>query len=262
MKIDLYQVDAFADQVFAGNPAAVCPLQEWPDSALLQAIAMENNLSETAFLAPEEDGFRLRWFTPTTEVELCGHATLATAFVLFERLGYDGPEIDFHTRSGRLTVGRQGDSLRMDFPALPPRDCDAPDALLRGLGRQPVEVLVAEDYMAVFAEEDDIRALEPDFRTLRVLEKRGVVATAPGREVDFVSRFFAPGHGIDEDPVTGSAHCELAPYWSEKLGKKRLTARQLSSRGGSLICEAQGERVLLFGRAVLYMKGEVELRGE
>lgn len=259
MKIRQYQVDAFAGRVFEGNPAAICPLQDWLPDAVLQAIAEENNLSETAFLVAEGQGYRLRWFTPMAEVDLCGHATLAAAHVLFDSLGHAGPAIAFETRSGTLTVERAGDLLAMDFPALPPKPCPPPDALIEGLGRRPLEVLAADDYIAVFEDETVIRALAPDLARLRELDRRGVCVTAPGRNVDFVSRFFAPRFGIAEDPVTGSAHCELAPYWSVRLGKTELAARQVSRRGGDVHCRARGDRVILAGGAVTFMVGEIEI---
>lgn len=259
MKIKQYQVDAFARQVFEGNPAAVCPLSSWLDDRLLQAIAEENNLSETAFFVPSARGFQLRWFTPAAEVDLCGHATLAAAHVLYEILGYAQQSILFETRSGDLSVERQGRRLVMDFPAVVPRPCPAPAALLEGLGQVPLEVLAADDYLAVFADETAIRALAPDFATLARLDLRGVAVTAPGQAVDFVSRFFAPKLGVPEDPVTGSAHCELAPYWSARLGKDRLQARQVSKRGGEVQCEMSGPRVKLAGTAVTFMAAEIEL---
>jgi predicted PhzF superfamily epimerase YddE/YHI9 len=258
MKLKLFQVDAFAERVFEGNPAAVCPLAAWPDDALLQAIAEENNLSETAFFVPTSDGFELRWFTPAAEVDLCGHATLASAYVLYEHLGYSKPEVRFQTRSGRLTVANGPNGLCMDFPAMPARGCAAPPALVAGLVQPPTEVLVtALDHIAVYETEEAIRGLAPDFTRLQALDLRGVVTTAPGRDVDFVSRCFFPKLRIDEDPVTGSAHCALAPYWGGRLGRDRLTARQLSKRGGTVGCEVKGERVLLFGRAVHYMTAEI-----
>lgn len=257
MKLELYQVDAFAEKLFEGNPAAVVPLAEWLDDDLLCAIANENNLSETAFFVAEGDGYRLRWFTPAAEVDLCGHATLASAHVLFKHLGYDGEEIVFDTRSGELRVRRSEDSLRMDFPASLPEAVDAPDELLSGLGAVPAEVLAAADYVAVFERESDIRELVPDFSRLAGLDRRGVLATAPGNEADFVSRCFFPALAVNEDPVTGSAHCELAPYWAGRLGKHCLSARQLSRRGGSLGCEVGHGRVVLAGRAVDYLKGEI-----
>jgi len=257
--IKLYQVDAFAERLFAGNPAAICPLDAWRDDALLQAVAAENNLSETAYFVPSERGFHLRWFTPVTEVDLCGHATLAAAYVIFEILGHHGETITFETRSGDLTVSRRGTGLEMDFPAIRPQACEPPPALVAALGRRPSEVLVADDYLAVFEDESIIHDLSPDYAKLRELDRRGVIVTAKGREVDFVSRFFAPKYGIDEDPVTGSAHCALTPYWSGRLDKTRLSARQLSRRGGDLQCELNGERVTLVGKAILFMQGEIAI---
>lgn len=259
MKIRQYQVDAFATRAFEGNPAAVCPLESWLDDDLLQAIAAENNLSETAFFVPAKDGFHLRWFTPLSEVDLCGHATLAAAHVLFAHLGYIGQAITFATRSGALTVKRNGDLLEMDFPASPPTPCASAEILARALGRQPVGVLAADDYLAVFESEAVVRGITPDFSLLGTLDRRGVIITAPGADVDFVSRFFAPRLGVPEDPVTGSAHCMLAPYWADRLGKRRLTARQVSKRGGRLACEMKGERVLLSGSAVTFMEAEITL---
>ncbi|HEY0309374.1 MAG TPA: PhzF family phenazine biosynthesis protein [Acidobacteriaceae bacterium] len=257
----LYQVDAFATQVFTGNPAAIVPLESWLPDATLQAIAEENNLAETAFFVPQDDGFHLRWFTPAAEVDLCGHATLASAFVLYDLLGYTAPQIRFHTRSGVLVVERVGDDLRMTFPATTPQLCTAPSALAAGLRHTPSHTLCAFDYIAVYDTEEEIRNLSPDFNTLAMLDLRGVVATAPGRDCDFVSRFFGPKLRINEDPVTGSSHCELTPYWAQRLGRNRLTAQQLSARGGSLLCELKGDRVELTGRAVLYMTAEIILPG-
>jgi PhzF family phenazine biosynthesis protein len=260
MKIRQYQVDAFASRAFEGNPAAVCPLESWLDDGLLQAIAAENNLSETAFFVPSDKGFRLRWFTPASEVDLCGHATLATAHVLFEHLGQPGQAITFETRSGALTVKRKGDLLEMDFPARPPTPCARFELLATALGRQPLEVLRADDYLVVFDNEAAVRGIKPDFALLGTLDLRGVIITAPGSSYDFVSRFFAPRLGIPEDPVTGSAHCTLAPYWAGRLGKRRLSARQVSKRGGSIRCELNDGRVLLSGSAVTFMKAEMTLQ--
>lgn len=257
MRLRLFQVDAFAEQVFQGNPAAVCPLEVWPDTSLLQAIAEENNLSETAFFVPEGKGFALRWFTPVEEVDLCGHATLASAHVLFEHLGYTEPVVRFSTRSGELVVARSARGFRMDFPALSPHACGTPAALVQGLGAPPREVLAASDYIAVYESEDEIRTLKPDFMKLQALDLRGVVATAPGRDADFVSRCFYPKLRVNEDPVTGSAHCQLAPYWSRRLGRQELRAKQLSKRGGTVVCEVAGERVFLSGRAADYMVAEI-----
>ena len=259
MRIRQYQVDAFARRVFEGNPAAVCPLEGWLDDEILLAIAAENNLSETAFFVPTGEGFRLRWFTPVAEVDLCGHATLASAHVLFEHLGFAGQAIEFDTRSGKLIVGRNGNSLSMDFPATVPTPCDAPKALVEGLGVKPLEVLAAGDYVAVLESEAQVRAMAPDMAKLCELDLRGVCVTASGSQADFVSRFFGPRVGIPEDPVTGSAHCALAPYWAAKLGKQRLTAQQVSKRGGEILCTLQNDRVILEGCAVTFMEGEIRI---
>jgi PhzF family phenazine biosynthesis protein len=260
MKLDIYQVDAFSDTVFGGNPAAVVPLASWLDDALMQAISMENNLSETAFFVRQEDGYDLRWFTPVREVELCGHATLATAHVIFDVLGHAKRSVAFHTRSGKLTVERHGKLLRMDFPASPPQRCETPELLAQALGIRPLEVWAAGDYIAVLEDEETVRELLPDHTLLSRLDRRGVIVTAPGKAHDFVSRFFAPKYGIQEDPVTGSAHCSLAPYWAGRLGKHSLNARQVSKRGGNIHCEVKGGRVLLSGQAVLFLHGEIFLQ--
>lgn len=259
MKLPYYQVDAFSCRVFGGNPAGVCLLEFWLPDSTLQQIAAENNLAETAFLVPRGQDFALRWFTPTVEVDLCGHATLAAAFILFTERGRDGNQVRFHTRSGELTVLRDHTRLTLDFPARPAIACVAPEALVRGLGAPPVEVFKARDYLAVFAREAEVRALKPDFAALKTLDCLGVIATAPGRDCDFVSRFFAPGAGVDEDPVTGSAHCTLVPYWARRLSRTRLLARQVSARGGELDCEQSGERVLISGHAALYLRGEIQI---
>lgn len=257
MRIRQYQVDAFTTRLFEGNPAAVCPLDAWLEDELLQNIAAENNLSETAFFVKKESTFHLRWFTPVAEVNLCGHATLAAAHVIFEHLAYSGPAISFATRSGVLTVQRQGALLVMDFPSTPPRICLAPDELIAGLGRQPIEVLAADDYFAVFEHEDIVRSIQPDFANLAKLDLRGVIITSHGHQADFVSRFFAPKFGIPEDPVTGSAHCALTPYWSAKLGKQILNGRQISKRGGNIQCELKDDRVELKGHAVTFMEADI-----
>jgi predicted PhzF superfamily epimerase YddE/YHI9 len=257
MKIKQYQVDAFATRAFEGNPAAVCPLESWLDDDLLQAIAEENNLSETAFFVPSEKGYTLRWFTPVREVDLCGHATLATAHVLFEKLGYAQEVITFETRSGDLFVKKKGTLLEMDFPACPPTPCALPNILAEGLGQRPIEVWAADDYLAVFDSEATVRAITPNQALLGQLDLRCVVITAPGTDVDFVSRVFGPKFGIPEDPVTGSAHCALAPYWAGKLGKYILRARQVSRRGGTLVCEVKADRVILSGSAVSFMEAEI-----
>ena len=257
MKIRQYQVDAFASRAFEGNPAAVCPLENWLDDGTLQAIAEENNLSETAFFVPSEKRFALRWFTSLMEVDLCGHATLATAHVIFNILGYPKQAIVFETRSGELSVARKGALLEMDFPARPPKQCVCPEILAAALGFRPVEVLASDDYLAVFESEAIVRAITPDHSLLRQLDLRGVIVTAPGSDVDFVSRFFAPKYGIPEDPVTGSAHCELSPYWVKKLGKNTLSAKQVSMRGGNITCEVKADRVLLSGYAVTFMEADI-----
>ncbi|GJQ60164.1 MAG: PhzF family phenazine biosynthesis protein [Candidatus Scalindua sp. AMX11] len=257
MEIALYQIDAFASEVFKGNPAAVCPLEGWLPDSLLQKIAAENNLSETAFYVPTASGFHLRWFAPTSEVDLCGHATLATAFVIFHIVGYELPAIRFQTRSGELVVERDGESIIMDFPTRPVKDCSLPGDLSAGLRREPIHVFSSDDYIAVFDNEDDIVSLDPDYEMLRKLDLRGVVVTSRGESADFVSRFFAPKLGVNEDPVTGSSHCELVPYWADRLRKTKLRAKQLSKRGGEIGCELRGNRVLLSGRAVKYMEGRI-----
>lgn len=260
MPIPIYQVDAFTDRIFSGNPAAVCPLDEWPEDGWMQAVAAENNLSETAFLVGHSGHYGLRWFTPVTEVDLCGHATLASAFVIFNFLEPDADKVAFDTLSGELRVRRDGDLLRMDFPAQPPVPCSCPDDLATGLGGRPKAVLRAGKYLAIFDSEEDVRALKPDMEALKRLDLMGVIASALGREADFVSRFFAPKAGVPEDPVTGSAHCVLTPYWAQRLGRTSLLARQVSRRGGEIHCTLQGDRVELAGQAVLFLRGEIIAR--
>ena len=259
MELTLYQIDAFTDKVFQGNPAAVCPLDRWYSDTELQAIAEENNLSETAFYVPAGAGFHLRWFTPKAEVDLCGHATLAAAFVIFNFSDYADKTVKFESRSGELTVTKSDDLLVMDFPSQPAKPCATPRLLVEGLGKAPIEVLSSEDYMAVFGTEEDVTALKPNFDALNKLDLRGVMVTAKGKEVDFVSRFFAPRYGINEDPVTGSAHCSLIPYWADKLNKTKLSAKQVSKRSGYIGCELKGSRVFLSGKAVKYMEGKIKL---
>lgn len=259
MKIPIFQVDAFADQLFRGNPAAVCPLDAWLDDEVLQAIAAENNLAETAFYVASDDGYRLRWFTPTTEVDLCGHATLAAAHVLFKGLPAGVQQVEFDTRSGKLRVMRESDCLTLDFPSQVGLRCEAPKALVVGLGVEPLECYRAMDYMAVLNSEAAVRDVKPDFRRLNELDLRGVIITAPGQNVDFVSRFFAPRFGIDEDPVTGSAHCTLAPYWAKRLGRTTLEATQLSKRTGMVRCRVEADRVFLSGKTVEYLEGTIEI---
>ena len=259
MKIPLYQIDAFTGRMFAGNPAAVCPLEGWLDDALMQDIAMENNLSETAFFVPLDQGYHIRWFTPAAEVDLCGHATLASAYTIFTHIDSSRNDVTFQSRSGPLTVARRGDLLAMDFPAQPPSPCDPSTLLIEALGAKPLEALRSEDYFIVFPSEQDVRGLYPDMGLLAKVDSRGVIVTAKGEKADFVSRFFAPKYGVNEDPVTGSAHCALIPYWSGKLGKKDLIAHQVSKRGGELFCTDRGDRVVISGRAVPYMEGVITI---
>lgn len=262
MQLPLYQVDAFASRVFSGNPAAVCPLDAWLPDELMQRIAMENNLSETAFFVRAGESYELRWFTPAAEVDLCGHATLASAFVILEVLDPRGRSgaapVRFTSRSGPLAVEVDGERLALDFPSRPGVRRDVPDGLAAALGATPEEVYEAPYTMAVLASERELRALDPDPRALAAVD-RAVLVTAPGDECDFVSRFFAPGYGIAEDPVTGSAHCTSTPYWAERLGKEHLVARQVSARGGELWCEHRGERTRIAGHAVLYLEGRIRV---
>ncbi|MDY7232752.1 PhzF family phenazine biosynthesis protein [Hyalangium rubrum] len=257
MRLSLFQVDAFSSRVFGGNPAAVVPLESWLPDATLQAIALENNLSETAFFVKEPAGWHLRWFTPAQEVDLCGHATLGAAFVLFQHVQPGLERVEFASRSGPLVVTRDGDWLVLDFPSRPPKPLAMSSALAEALGAAPRELLAARDWVAVFDSEAEVRALRPDMAKLSALNTFAVAVTAPGTDVDFVSRFFAPRAGVPEDPVTGSAHCSLVPYWAKRLGKSRLRARQVSARGGELRCEDLGERVHIAGQAVLYLSGHI-----
>lgn len=259
MRTSIYQVDAFTSRVFAGNPAAVCPLEAWLDDATLQAVAAENNLSETAFFVGTNGQYDLRWFTPAVEVDLCGHATLASAHVIFEVLDPGLDVVSFSTRSGTLTVKKDGSRRAMDFPARPGRKCPVPETLRDGLGLNPEEVLLSRDYLAVVGSEAEVRNLVPDLEALSRLDSLGIIVTAPGDDVDFVSRFFAPRAGVPEDPVTGSAHCTLIPYWAHRLGKTDLHARQVSARGGELFCEHHGERVTVAGHAVTCLEGTLFL---
>jgi PhzF family phenazine biosynthesis protein len=258
MKLSYYEVSAFTTNPFGGNPAGVCPLESWLPDETLQGIAANNNLAETAFTVPRGDDFELRWFTPTIEMDLCGHATLAAAFVLFNERGLGGDELRFHTRSGLLTVTRDKEMLTLDFPSRPAAPCAVPDALIPGLGATPKKVFKSRDYLAVFTNEAEVRALKPDFAVLKTLDCLGIIATAPGTDCDFVSRFFAPSAGVDEDPVTGSAHCTLIPYWAERSGKTKLSARQVSQRGGELSCDLRGNQVLISGKAIVYLRGSIE----
>lgn len=260
MTIPIYQVDAFASGPFSGNPAAVCPLEAWLDDTTLQNIAAENNLSETAFIVANEQGYELRWFTPAIEVDLCGHATLAAGFVVLEHLRPALDAVAFETMSGVLEVWREGDRLAMDFPARAPTPVAVSQELSEALGAAPSEVHMSRDILAVFDDEASVRRLAPDqVRLLALDEGLGVIASARGDTADFVSRFFVPKAGIAEDPVTGSAHCTLAPFWAERLGKSRLVAHQVSPRGGELRCEHRGDRVIISGRCHLFLTGTIQI---
>ncbi len=265
--LPLYQIDAFADRVFAGNPAAVVPLESWLEDSLMQRIAQENNLSETAFLVPEPDDaeadFHLRWFTPTIEVPLCGHATLASAWVLFNELDWPGDTVHFRSRSGLLGVRKRADDwLELDFPKLAIRETDTPVLLGQALPEAPgrcYQVPNDTNYLVVLATESQVRQAQPDMQALRQLGNQGVIVTAPGDDCDFVSRYFAPGAGIDEDPVTGSIHAALTPYWAGILQRPELMARQLSERGGVLACSLHGERVRIAGQGCFYLSGTIRI---
>ena len=261
MTIPIYQADAFTSQLFGGNPAAICPLEEWLPDATMQKIAIENNLAETAFFVKTDGGYKLRWFTPEYEIDLCGHATLASAHILFTELGFAGDEIHFETvKAGTLHIKRDGDKYTMDFPSRPPIPIEPPYGLAEALSeKQPLAFFRSRDYFLVYENEQDIKDITPDFFALSKMDTVGVIVTAPGDNSDFVSRFFAPGAGIAEDPVTGSAHCNLIPYWAKKLGKNRLHAYQISARRGELWCELKGDRVLMSGNAVTYLKGQISL---
>jgi len=257
--LPVYQIDAFTEGPFTGNPAAVCLLDEWLPDDMMQKIAMENNLSETAFIVPSGSEWLIRWFTPVTEVDLCGHATLASAHVILNMLQPERYNVSFSTlEMGSLTVRKNGDMLELDFPADTLQECLLPDLIKESMGKEPLEWFIGRsDYLLLYGTENDILDLKPDFSMLKRADGRGVIATAPGSDTDFVSRFFAPQAGIDEDPVTGSAHTTLTPFWSARLGKKSLKARQLSMRGGYLECTLSDDRTLIAGHAILYMKGEI-----
>jgi PhzF family phenazine biosynthesis protein len=257
MNLTIYQVDAFTSKLFGGNPAAVIPLDDWLDDGLMQSIALENNLSETAFFVNENGEYRIRWFTPTAEVDLCGHATLASAYVMFNHLGFIESNISFNSKSGKLIVGREGELISLNFPARIPKPIELPNVLQEALKTKPKEILFNKTTVAVLNSETEVREIKPDIRRFLELQTHGVIITAPGDNVDFVSRFFAPDVGIDEDPVTGYAHTILTPYWAKVLNKNRMNALQVSKRGGELICEQNGDRVLIYGEGKLYLKGEI-----
>jgi PhzF family phenazine biosynthesis protein len=260
MKIPIYQVDAFASRVFKGNPAAICILPDWLPDPVMQNVAFENNLAETAFLVRKETGYHLRWFTPKVEVDLCGHATLATAYVVFNFLKPGVSSVDFQTKSGTLSVARTNDLFTMDFPARPPHPIEMPHHLVEALGKQPKSILLSRDLLVIYDTEEDIRSIRPDLgKLMAVKEGLGVIISAKGNQVDFVSRFFAPKVGIPEDPVTGSSHCTLIPYWARQLQKHKLHAYQLSEREGELFCEYNDPRVRIGGNAFLYLSGEIFL---
>lgn len=259
MNLPIFQVDAFTSKLFGGNPAAVVPLNSWLPDSQMQKIAAENNLAETAFFIPKGEDFELRWFTPELEIDLCGHATLATAHILFTQLNYKFDHIHFNTlKAGILTVSKASEGYTLNFPARVAEPTSLPAGLLEALGsKPPKEIYQSRDIMLVYENESDIHEMKPNFAELAKLDLMGIIITAPGQEVDFVSRFFIPSAGINEDPVTGSAHCNLIPYWAKKLGKNNLTALQVSSRGGELWCELKGDRVEMTGTAITYLKGEI-----
>jgi len=262
MQLPIYQVDAFTDKLFSGNPAAVIPLKSWLADDLMQRIALENNLSETAFFVPNTDGFEIRWFTPTVEVNLCGHATLATAFVIFNVLKYQKNIILFSSKSGILKVTKQDKWLELDFPLQETFPAEAPEGLIESIGKKPKEIYrAADDYMLVYSSQKEIEELKPNFNALKSIKARGIIVTAKAKskKIDFVSRFFGPGSGIDEDPVTGSAHTKLVPYWSKIFNKTALTAEQISSRKGYLKCTLVNDRVLMAGKGKLYLKGKISI---
>jgi len=260
MKIPIYQIDAFTDKIFSGNPAAVCPLKTWLPDEVMQKIAMENNLSETAFFVKTGNEYQIRWFTPTIEVDLCGHATLATAHVLFNHLNYQDNMIYLKSKSGDLRVKREDEMLVLDFPSGFYESLNDPAGLTDALGKKPIETGRALDYLiAVYDDEDFIKNLKPDFLKLKLLQYHAIIVTSKSIEYDFVSRMFAPAIGIDEDPVTGSAHTILTPFWSRKLGKAQMRAKQISLRGGELLCKISGDRVEIGGKAITYLVGEIEI---
>jgi len=259
MTLKIYQIDAFAKEVFEGNPAAVVPLNSWLDDTLMQKIALENNLSETAFFVKEGEKFHIRWFTPTDEVDMCGHATLASAFVLFEILNVQDSEIVFSSKSGDLHVKRDEGMFVMDFPAQEIVTCDFPNVILEAFETEPKACYKAMDYLLVFENEEDIINAKPNLEKLKNIDVRGVIITAKSAEYDFICRFFAPKYGVDEDPVTGSAFTQLVPYWSKVLGKDEFRAKQVSQRGGEVFCKLNEKRVEIAGYGVKYLEGVIEI---
>lgn len=264
MKLNIFQIDAFTDKLFGGNPAAVCPLEIWPTDKTLLNIAIENNLAETAFFKQlSKNHFRLRWFTPEIEMDLCGHATLASAYVIFHELGNDSDEISFDTQSGLLKVRKIQDYLELDFPSRPPQKADLPKIISNGLNIQPLEVWKARDYLLLYDSEDDIKRINPNIAVINQIniDPGGIIVSAKGKaeDVDFVSRFFSPQASLFEDPVTGSAHCTLVPFWADRLNKTKLKALQISERQGELICQLNQDRVAIKGKAVKYLEGTIEV---
>ncbi len=260
MELILYQIDAFTDELFKGNPAAVCPLDTWLPDKTMQAIALENNLSETAFFVPTQKGSHIRWFTPLAEVDLCGHATLASAYVLFEILGFREEQICFESRSGDLWVRKEKNRFVMDFPSQPPKACDTPEILGKAFHTGPEDCFRSEDYIVLFDSAETIAALDPDMEMLKKLDLRGIIATAKGNgDYDFVQRCFFPCYGVPEDPVTGSAFTQTVPFWADRLGKTQLTAFQSSKRGGRVYCRFLGDRTEIAGEAVQYMEGTIQV---
>lgn len=256
----MYQIDAFTGELFRGNPAAICPLEKWLPDETLQAIAAENNISETAYYIPNGNGYHLRWFTPGVEVDLCGHATFAAAHVIWSIRGESqSNRLSFQSKSGELTVERDGDLLALDFPSRPPGEVSVDPRFVEALGAKPKQILAARDYLCVFDSEEEVLALKPNMDKLAAIDRFAAIVTAPGKNCDFVSRFFAPAKGVPEDPVTGSSHCTLIPYWSKRLGKTKLHARQVSRRGGELFCEDRGDRVKIAGKAVKFLEGFIEV---
>lgn len=261
MNIPIYKLDSFTGKLFHGNPAAVCPLPKWLSDSLMQQIASENNLSETAFFVTAGNRFHIRWFTPLTEVDLCGHATLAAAAVLYEKMHYSGGFLEFESRSGLLKVSREEDRYVLDFPTDRLEPAALPKGITDALGFEPLETWKGrEDYLLLAHSEQQIREMKPDFRKMAGYTGRGIIVTSKSEECDFVSRFFAPAAGIDEDPVTGSAHTSLTPYWAERLGKKELSARQLSLRGGELNCKLEGNRTCISGKVAFYLEGQITVQ--
>ncbi|HJO94012.1 MAG TPA: PhzF family phenazine biosynthesis protein [Victivallales bacterium] len=260
MNIPYYQLDAFTtSKPFSGNPAGVCTLENWLSDDILQNIAMENNLSETAFIVEQEGYYDLRWFTPEVEVDLCGHATLAASSLILEYLNSEMDSVKFKYNDGYLSAEKSGNMIEINFPSRPPVKCTAPELLIEAMGKQPGEIYLSRDYVLVYDTEEDIASMNPNMNLLSQVDCFGVIITAKGNSADFVSRYFAPGCGVPEDPVTGSAHCNLIPYWSNKLNSEKMHAIQLSKRGGEIHCTYDGDRVFMSGKCTLFLKGEISI---